>query len=132
MRSVAREAVFKYLFAKKFNDEINAKFLDSLAINENLSEDDKVFATNLAKNIESHYDEIVKVIEDTAEGYSYNRIFAADKCALIIGVSEILYSDVADAVCADEAVKLAKKYSSDKSTSFVNGILSKIISGKNQ
>ena len=58
-------------------------------------------------------------------------LFPADKSILFIALAEILYTDdIPDAVAVNEAANIASKYSSEKSASFVSGILSEIIREK--
>ena len=51
------------------------------------------------------------------------RIFNADKCAIIIGMAELENFDTPYIVAIDQAVGLSNKYSTEKSANFVNGIL---------
>jgi N utilization substance protein B len=54
---------------------------------------------------------------------------ALDRAILRLATWEILFNDqVPDAVAIDEAVELAKEYSTDSSAGFVNGLLGKIVS----
>jgi N utilization substance protein B len=56
---------------------------------------------------------------------------ALDRAILRLGVWEILYNDdIPDAVAVDEAVEIAKEFSTDDTPGFVNGLLSKIVSTK--
>ena len=72
--------------------------------------------------------EIISEIEKFSIGYKIDRIFSTDKCALLIGIAELNYfKDIPQIVVIDEAVKLARKYSTEKSVNFVNGILAKYI-----
>lgn len=129
MRSTAREEVFKYLFAKLFNDETGDKFFEGLVSGEDAA--DKEFAVRLKTAVEDNYDTLTEEIDRLSSEYRFDRIFSMDKCALLIGMAEIKYfDDVPDAVAADEAVKLARKYSTEKSLSFVNGILAAYIKEK--
>ena len=58
-----------------------------------------------------------------AVGFSSERLFPADKSALCMAMAEILYIGTPAVVAVDEAVALAKKYSTEKSVGFVNGVL---------
>ena len=56
-----------------------------------------------------------------------------DKDILRIAIAEMLYlKETPDKVVIDEAIELAKKYSTDDSSSFINGILAKIVDIKKQ
>ena len=121
MRSLARETVFQYLFSRLFNQSDEGLF-DVLA--KNLNADDKKFAERLLGAVEKSQDEYGKVLDGLSENFKYERIFAADKCAAFIGMAELNeFPDTPTAVVIDEAVKLSAKFSTEKSTDFVNGIL---------
>ncbi len=128
MRSVARDVVFKCLFSQLFNPSDEGLF-DVLA--KELNSDDKDFAKTLLTHANENQTAYSELIDDIAEGYNYKRIYNADKCALLIGISELnAYPDTPIPVVIDEAVKLARIYSTEKSTDFVNGILARYVREK--
>ena len=64
-------------------------------------------------------------------GWDFDRLVKMDKDILRIALSELLYIKEAPMkVIVDEAVELAKKYSTEDSSSFVNGVLAKVIVDK--
>ncbi len=126
MRKDAREAVYKIVYAYNFTGEFDDDFKNQLFEESNLSDDDKVFATRLLDTIKIHYDEITGAISDLAVNYMLERVYSTDKCALIIGLTEMKYfDDVPNIVAIDEALSLCKKYSTEKSLGFVNGIFAR-------
>lgn len=121
MRSVAREIVFEYLFSRLFNQKDEGLFA---VLSKNLNTDDKVFAENLLNFILNSEEKYAEEITNLSKNFKYDRIFAADKCAINIGMAELdNFRETPKAVVIDEAVKLAAKFSTEKSTDFVNGIL---------
>lgn len=123
MRSSARETVFKFLFAKLFNPQDDELFA-AIAKDEKLSEKDFEFAKSLLKAVQDGYDGYMSDIERLVKGYKLERVYNTDKCVLMLGMAELKnFNDTPTPVIIDEAVKLAAKYSTDKSTDFVNGIL---------
>ena len=123
MRTQAREIVFKYIFSTLFveNDEELFAVLAS-----DLNENDKTFAKQLLSSIQNNKEELLNKIESFSIGYKLNRLFTADKCALMIGMTELeLFPDTDLPIIIDEAVKLCAKFSTEKSPDFVNGILAK-------
>lgn len=125
MRSLAREAVFKYTFSKLFNLNDEGLF-DVLC--KDLSNEDKEFATKLLNGIDNSLDKFNNALESLSKGYSLNRIFNTDKCALLVGFSELnVEPETPVAIVIDETVKLAAKYSTEKSTDFVNGVLAQYV-----
>ncbi len=128
MRRQAREAVFKFIFSKLFN--LNDEGLFNVVIKD-LNQDDKQFATSLLSAVEKDMEKNLNVISNLAIGYKLNRLFNVDKCALLIGITELdNFPDTPVPVVIDEAVSLSAKYSTEKSTDFVNGILSNYVRGK--
>ena len=130
MRSLAREVVFKYIFSRLFNPCDEGLF-DVLIKDSGLSESDKQFATELLGFATAKEEEYLNKIESLAEGYKLDRVFNTDKCALIIGMAEFdNYKQTPVAVIVNEAVNLSAKFSTEKSTDFVNGILAKYVMEK--
>lgn len=124
MRRDARETVYKLLFADMFNDGLEKEFIAYMINDAKLNEQDSAFAKTLLKSVMTHYDETMKIISDLAFNYHVDRLFKTDKCALLIAMTEMKYfDDIPLVVSIDEAVSLVSKYSTEKSLSFVNGIL---------
>ncbi len=125
MRSLAREVVFKYIFSQLFNPGDEELFI-VMSKDAKLNEADFSFANELLSYINNNSNKYLDVIKDLSIGYDLNRIFSSDKCALMIGIAELEnYPNTPVPVIVDEALKLVSKYSSEKSTDFVNGILAK-------
>lgn len=123
MRSLAREVVFKFIFSRLFNPEDEGLF-DVLCKNEKLSVEDSMFARDLLSFCNENYDFYLETISNLSKSFKINRIFSADKCAIILGMAELdNFPDTPKPVVVNEAVNLASKYSTEKSTNFVNGIL---------
>ena len=124
MRSLSREVVFKYLFSTFFNEDSKDELFNRLLKEEKLSEQDVGFATDLRVAIDTHREELLSTLNDYSTDYKIERIFTADKCAIILGMAEMKYIEgIPASVSIDEAVKIAKKYSAERSVDFVNGIL---------
>lgn len=123
MRSLAREIVFKELFAKLFNPD-DEEFFAVLLNEKGLTDSDKEFAKLLLSKVNENKEKYTLKLEEMANGYQLCRIYNADKCAILIGMAELenmVNTDVP--VIIDEAVKLCSKFSAERSTDFVNGIL---------
>lgn len=121
MRSLAREAVFKYLFSRLFNPSDEGLFT---VLIKDLSSESKDFASDLLDFVISGEEKYLSDIERLAIGYKLNRINNADKCALMIGMSELdNYPNTPIPVIIDQAVNIVAKYSTESSTDFVNGLL---------
>ena len=74
-----------------------------------------------------HLKEIDELIEKHATNWSFNRIAKVDLSILRLAIYELKYKDVPEKVAVNEAVEIAKVYSTEKSPKFVNGILGSVI-----
>ena len=73
-----------------------------------------------------HMVNIDEIISKLASGFTFDRIYKTDLAALRLGIAEMKYTDIAGPVAINAAVEIAKKYGTDKSGAFVNGILAKV------
>ena len=86
------------------------------------------YAISLIEGVVLHRDRLDEIIAENAKDWTLDRMPAVDRNLLRIGAYEILYvEDVPDAVAVSEAVALAADLSTDESSAFVNGLLSKIV-----
>jgi N utilization substance protein B len=88
----------------------------------------KNYIKRITEEYKIHKSDIDEQIKKFAIGWDINRLVKMDKDILRISICELLYVKEAPLkVIIDEAVELAKKYSTDDSASFVNGILGKVV-----
>jgi N utilization substance protein B len=127
-RRRAREFALQILFQldvtnSEHNDELFEDFWESI------SEDDDVkeFTHDIVVGTGKHLDAIDKVIREKAENWTIERMPIVDRSILRASVYEIMYrKDIPRTVIINEAIEIAKKYSTEDSASFINGILDKI------
>ncbi len=93
------------------------------------SQDDvKDYVITIAKSFKEHQEDVDAQIQKYSNGWDINRLVKMDKDILRIAIIELLYIKEAPMkVVVDEALELAKKYSTDDSSAFINGILAKVI-----
>ena len=85
------------------------------------------YAAELVEGVERHRDEIDATITAAAVGWRLERMPAVDRALLRLAVFELLHErDVPVAAALNEAVELAKDYSTESSGRFVNGVLAAI------
>ena len=90
--------------------------------------DVKEYIVKITNAFKAHKNEIDEQIKKFAFGWDINRLVKMDKDILRIAICELLYvQDAPLKVIIDEALELAKKYSTDDSAAFVNGILGKVV-----
>lgn len=132
MRTTARETLFKLIYSSQFTQTIDERLKSALIKSDNLSDDDRNYCERLLKIIGENHVELLATLDKHSISFPENRIFPSDKSILLIALSEILYcDDIPDKVSMNEAANLASKYSSEKSASFITGILSAVSGGKN-
>lgn len=90
--------------------------------------DVKNYAIQIADFFQKNHDEVDEIIQKYAKNWDLGRLVKMDKDILRIAIVELLYiKDAPMKVVVDEALELAKKYSTDDSASFINGVLAKVI-----
>ena len=128
MRSDAREAAFKIIFAELFGGDCDARFKSGIYKKTNLNEEETQFASMLVKLTEEHREELLSIISERVTRFADYRIYAVDKAILLIALAEIRYvDDVPPVVSVSEAAAIARKYSTENSANFVNGVLAGVI-----
>ena len=138
-RSELRETVFRILFMRQFNTEEEMKeqaalYLDGLKegreevpYSEYVTAEDEAAVTEKLGGIMNHIPEIDTLLNQTSRGWKTSRMAKVDLSILRLAVYEMKYDDaVPIGVAINEAVELTRKYSSESSCSFVNGVLGTI------
>lgn len=88
----------------------------------------KNYIVLIAEKFQKNHEYVDNQIQKFAKGWDIQRLVKMDKDILRISITELLYiKDTPMKVIVDEALELAKKYSTDESSSFINGILAKVI-----
>jgi N utilization substance protein B len=86
-----------------------------------------LYAREVVDGVSDHASDIDEKIQMYAHAWSLDRMPAVDRAILRMATWEIVYNaDVDAAVAINEAVELAKQYSTEDSAKFVNGVLGKI------
>lgn len=131
-RRVARESCFKLMFEYEFLKERNDISLSAYLESEDITEDDKQFIQNEYDGLIEYNQKLEEIISKYLKGYTLSRIYKIDLAILKIAVYEMLFSNTETPknVVINEAVELSKKYSTDKSYSFVNGVLASVLKGE--
>lgn len=127
-RRQLRENVFKMLFRVEFHDE--KEMPEQLILFEDevepISEDEKIYMTNKYKDIYAHIEEMDAAINEVSKGWKTTRMGKVDLTLIRLAVYEIRFEEeIPVKVSINEAIELAKKYGTDDSPAFVNGILAK-------
>ena len=120
-RSTARELAFKTIYSKFFNT-------DECEEIEQADSEGLEFTSKILKAFAENYNEINEIISANLKGYTVERLFKIDLAIITLAVIELKYvKENPKEVIINEAVELAKKYSTEKSPRFVNGVLADIV-----
>jgi len=128
-RRRAREVAFQVLYQDDLNPRGNPAERDQF-IRRRLQGELTEFARDLVAGVRRHRAELDETLAAKAEHWSIHRMAATDRNILRLGAYEILRTDVPDRVAIDEAVELAKRFGTQKSARFVNGLLDRVMHGR--
>ncbi len=128
-RRELREQIFKLLFRVEFNgrDEMTEQCTLFFEDEENAgSKKDIEYIQAKYEKIAEKLPEIDRMINETAKGWSTDRMGKVDLTIIRLAVYEIRFDEeVPTSVAINEAVELAKKFGQDNSSGFINGVLAK-------
>ncbi len=125
-RTNARKDAFCLLFQRSFveQDEMNEAKTLFFEENPDIDEKDKAFILENVNGVLENIEKIDEIINNSAKGWSTSRMAKVDLAILRLSVYEMKFAnDAPKSVIINEAVELAKKYSSDEAPGFINGIL---------
>lgn len=127
-RIQAREKAFVLIFEYLFNHTKSDITLDSIVQDLSFTDDDRQYIQTVYEGVTHNFEELQSLISQYSEGFKIDRIFKIDLGILLLAVYELKYmQDIPISVTCNEAVNLTKTYSTEKSPSYVNGILANII-----
>ncbi|HBA85888.1 MAG TPA: transcription antitermination factor NusB [Verrucomicrobia bacterium] len=123
-RHEAREWAVQFLFQRDFNRDDMVKALEIFWREIKTDEKSRQFAEELIRGVDEHMTELDQQIQTYAEHWDVRRMGAVDRNVMRVAFYEMLYRpDIPPVVSINEAVDIAKEYSSLESGKFVNGIL---------
>ena len=127
-RTTARELALHYLYEINQIGEENAEDLPQFFSHyEDRPQPAIIFAQKLIGGIREHMEEIDGLTTGSTQNWKLNRMAVVDRNILRIGIYELLYQEeIPERVTINEAIELAKKYSTASSGAFINGILDSI------
>ncbi len=134
-RSRSREVALQLLFQHDQNKIPLARPAVEQFAKDRLRDPDLIaFCLTLLDGVLQHQAEIDKALSATAENWRLNRMMPADRNVLRLGTFELLYEPEPSPVAAilNESIELARRFGTEESPKFVNGVLDKISRGKGQ
>jgi len=126
-RRRARELAMQFLYSFELNPGDVGEHLEQFWAMNPVEESLRTFAEALARGTIEHLDEIDELIRRYTLNWDLERITLIDRTCLRLALYEMLYrDDIPPVVSINEAVDIAKRFSTAESGKFVNGILDKV------
>lgn len=125
-RRVARRGLMKLLFQMDLNDDFSNESCELYLENEVFKEDEIDFIKSYTKAILENLSTIDSIISENLEGWTLNRVSNVDRQILRVAIYELNFTSTPSNIVINEAVEIAREYSSNESPKFVNGILGTI------
>ena len=129
-RREGREAAVQFLFQDDLNktdSEAMAEVLEEFWKLRESAARTRAFATELIRGVFENHDAIDERIKKVTANYELHRIAPVDRNILRVAIYEMLYTtEVPPVVCINEAIEIAKRFGSEDSGRFVNGILDRL------
>lgn len=126
-RRNAREIVYKLTFEYLFYEVENTTTEELLLLDASLTDDDKDYIDRVYRGVIRNAEQIRAMVDKYSTGFAVDRIYKPDLAALMVAVYELRFeTEIPAAVIINSAVEIVKRYSSEKSNSFVNGILASV------
>jgi transcription antitermination factor NusB len=129
-RRAARELALKFLYQAAFNSENPDLELDSFCERLNATEEIQSYTQELIKKLLLHEKQVDELLKKFSTNWPQDRMAVIDRNILRLGISELLFdSTTPPKVVINEAIEIAKKFGTDESPDFINGILDQIFKG---
>ena len=126
-RRKARELAIQVLFNLEFSSDSPTDVFDLICEMFNSGRAIRSFSKELVLGVCKKRDELDGLIRNASKNWRLERMSRIDKCILRLATFEILFmDDIPPKVSIDEAVEIGKKFGSDGSGGFINGVLDNI------
>ena len=126
-RRIGRILAVQSLYPMRINLSTPNEAFKNLLRNREYSEEVVEFAKSLIDKAVEHLSEVDDIIKNILENWEWDRVCAMDKAILGVAVTELLYFPLnPPKVVINEAIEIAKEYSTEKSDKFINGLLDRI------
>lgn len=123
-REIAMELLFSMEISKNSYEQTIESFIENYEMD--LKTIDLEYIKEVMKSVVDHKEEIDEIIKNSLINWTIERVSKVNLIIVRLAIAEMLYiNDVPEVVAINEAIELTKKYSDDKSVSFVNGALDK-------
>ncbi len=128
-RTETREMLFKALYEIEIQKDVSEEHTDLFLENNEITDNEAIsYIKKAIKEITERKDELEELIsKNLKKDWTLDRISKTNIALLKLAIYEIKYAEVPFKVAINEAVDLAKKYSEETSSAFINGVLASIV-----
>jgi N utilization substance protein B len=127
-RRAVRERVLQALYAYELSHEPIQMIIENIVGNLQKQPESFAFAKQLILKVIECTKELDGFIRQRVEHWEFNRLAIIDRIILRMSICELLYfDDIPPKVTINEAIEIARAFSTDKSDKFVNGVLDSIL-----
>jgi transcription antitermination protein NusB len=127
LRHKSREYALQMLFQWEMGKQEPAKIENGFWANARAQNSTREFANRLFENAAARTEELDPIISTHTQNWRIERISAIDRAILRLAICELRTSGTPAKVVLDEALELAKKFSSEEAAGFINGILDAVM-----
>ncbi|MBQ2640124.1 MAG: transcription antitermination factor NusB [Bacilli bacterium] len=124
-RSELREIIIKVIYQTYILKNTNLKYNIDKLVKDQLEVENEYVST-CVNGIIDNRTKIDSLANKYLKDWTIDRLNNVDKSILSLGIYELMYTDTPSIVCINEAVELSKKYSEEKVTKMINGVLDNI------
>ncbi len=125
MRTQAREKAFQLIFERLFVKEnygFDEEFFASLK-----KEEDKAFSLELITKFQQNIELLTKIVSENLVNYDIERVYKVDLALIYLALTEIKFCETPHQIVINEVLEISKRFSTEKSSRFINGVLSAIL-----
>lgn len=123
-RKYARESTMKLLYQMEVNLDFSDEAIGIFFENYTFDSGEKLYIENAIETIIENMEDIDNYIAENIEAWEIHRLARVDLSILRIAIYEMLYrKDIPIEVSINEAIEISKKYSTEESSKFINGVL---------
>ena len=133
-RRSARDTAFRLFYEYSVNGAFNPATMDVMrdCFDKGMNESAWDFVNHLIDVYGQHAQQVDALIQDNSKKWSITHMARVELSILRLGVCELRFMDdeIPPSITINECVELAKRYASDKSAKFVNGVLAAVLNDR--
>lgn len=132
-RRSARDTAFRLFYEYSINGEFNPATMDVMrdCFDKGMNESAWGYVNRLIDIYKEHTKDVDEIVQANSKKWNITHMAKVELSILRLGVCEIKFCDeIHESITVNECVELAKRYASEKSSSFVNGVLAAVVDAK--